>query len=250
MQRDDFEKNIVEPAIHGTTSILNSALKSKSIRRVVITSSVLAVVPSKFLLSQDPDTVYTPQSRVRPLPTGPWNHPAVAYNDSKALALDATEQFIRDKTPHFSIVSLMPGLIIGVNDLVTDVSQITSGSNGEIMKVLLGTNDDSGHPAYLVGITDVSRIHVAALNEELVVGNKDIILDTHRDSFDDAARIVREALPEAAKQGLLPLNGHARANTNQTNTDETISLFGPLDAYESDVIALAKQYLELKAAAN
>ena len=45
----DYNKDFYEPAIQGTTGILKEALKEKSVKRVVITSSFAAVVnPEKF----------------------------------------------------------------------------------------------------------------------------------------------------------------------------------------------------------
>lgn len=42
-QTGDFEANTIQPAIHGTTSILASALKVPTVRRIVITSSTGAI---------------------------------------------------------------------------------------------------------------------------------------------------------------------------------------------------------------
>ena len=44
----DYNKDFYEPAIQGTTGILKEAIREKSVKRVVITSSVAAVInPSK-----------------------------------------------------------------------------------------------------------------------------------------------------------------------------------------------------------
>lgn len=39
----DYNKDLYEPAIQGTTEILKEAIKEKSVKRVVITSSIAAV---------------------------------------------------------------------------------------------------------------------------------------------------------------------------------------------------------------
>ena len=41
---EDFQAGLVTPAVKGTLSILNSAIKSPSVKRIVITSSVVAIV--------------------------------------------------------------------------------------------------------------------------------------------------------------------------------------------------------------
>jgi nucleoside-diphosphate-sugar epimerase len=49
----DYNKDFYEPAIQGTTGILKEAIKEKSVKRIVITSSFAAVInPAKFLLSE------------------------------------------------------------------------------------------------------------------------------------------------------------------------------------------------------
>jgi len=40
----NYEKDFYEPAIQGTTGILKEAIKEKSVKRVVITSSFAAVI--------------------------------------------------------------------------------------------------------------------------------------------------------------------------------------------------------------
>lgn len=41
----DFKKDYVEPAVHGTLSILNAAKSTSSVRKVSIVSSILALLP-------------------------------------------------------------------------------------------------------------------------------------------------------------------------------------------------------------
>lgn len=46
----DYNKDLYEPAIQGTAGILKEAIKEKSVKRVVITSSFAAVInPAKSL---------------------------------------------------------------------------------------------------------------------------------------------------------------------------------------------------------
>lgn len=42
---DDFEKDYVEPAVQGTVALLDAAKKFNTIKRVVIVSSLLALIP-------------------------------------------------------------------------------------------------------------------------------------------------------------------------------------------------------------
>ena len=143
-----MERNIIHPAIHGTTSILNSALKTSSIRRVVITSSIVAIVPGKVLSQGDSSsTTYNSSSRVRPSPTSPFEeNAATAYRAAKALALDATDRFLIDKKPHFTIVNVMPGYVIGENALATDREGLSDGSNALITTIIQGIKAPIARP--------------------------------------------------------------------------------------------------------
>jgi nucleoside-diphosphate-sugar epimerase len=137
-QTKDLEKDIVLPAIHGTTSILNSALKFPSIRRVIITSSVVAITPQSALINGDDKNTYTADSRISPVPTAPWGSGTTAYFSSKALALNATDKFVDEKKPHFSIVNIMPGLIVGRNELTTVAEDLLTSTNVFILGPVLG----------------------------------------------------------------------------------------------------------------
>ncbi|KAH7327333.1 hypothetical protein BKA65DRAFT_597878 [Rhexocercosporidium sp. MPI-PUGE-AT-0058] len=70
---EDPENDIILPALNGTTSILNSALLHPSITRIVITSSVVAIMNAEAIMAGDATTVYTPLTRRTPLPTAPWS---------------------------------------------------------------------------------------------------------------------------------------------------------------------------------
>lgn len=50
---DDFQADYVDPAVKGTNAILNAAKQSPSVKRVVITSSLLALVPLGQLNATD-----------------------------------------------------------------------------------------------------------------------------------------------------------------------------------------------------
>ncbi len=44
-ETEDYERDVIQPAVKGTTNILKSALKAPTVKRIVITSSILAVIP-------------------------------------------------------------------------------------------------------------------------------------------------------------------------------------------------------------
>lgn len=55
----NYKKDIIEPAILGTTGILDAALKVSSIKRVVITSSMAAFLDMEYFMTPEPTRIYT-----------------------------------------------------------------------------------------------------------------------------------------------------------------------------------------------
>lgn len=49
----DFESQIVQPAVRGTIGMLRSAMKTTTIRRIVITASIGSIIPVEKLLAGD-----------------------------------------------------------------------------------------------------------------------------------------------------------------------------------------------------
>lgn len=251
-QTEDPERDIVLPAIHGTTSILNSALKFPSIKRVVITSSVVAIL-SDAVASNGSSTPISSSSRVRPLPTPPYN-PSSAYRAAKALALDATDRFVAEKKPGFSVINIMPGYIIGRNESVTSTRELVSGSNALVLGIVLGSEPMPGkRPMMVTDLRDVARVEVAALDlEKLKVGegdSKSFLLDggslvTGR-KLNDAKEIVRKAFPAAVEEGKLKLGGGVGSAGIVVESKDSTKTFGELQGYEAMVKELVGQYLEL-----
>ncbi|KAK9388583.1 hypothetical protein V1515DRAFT_614626 [Lipomyces mesembrius] len=228
---EDPENDIVIIAVRGTTSILNSALKVESIRRVVITSSAVAVMSNG-----DSENVYTANSRVRPLPSAPCGDHSSAYRASKVLALDATDRFLAERRPHFSIVNVMPGYVVGANELVNDASKIGSGSNGVVIGVVMGQKASVARPCTVVDVQD----------RWMSKGSKSFLLDSDRVSFDDAIDIVKTYFPEAVKGGTLPLGDSIPAVHLHLDVSDSIRTSGPLKNYEAQVKSLVAHYLALK----
>ena len=243
---DDPERDIIIPAIKGTTSILNSALNIEAIRRVVITSSAVAIIPGDALSNGDPVNVYTANSRVTPLPTTPWGSAPAAYRSAKALALDATDRFLAEKKPKFSIINVMPGYVLGRNDLVNDAASLAKGSNALVIGIVSGVKAQAARPLVITDIRDIARIHVESLDEAKVQGNQSYLLDAAQVPFDDAIDIAKKYFPDAVKDGTLPLGGSLPPAWLKVDGKKTREAFGALKTYEEAVVNLLEQYVELK----
>jgi nucleoside-diphosphate-sugar epimerase len=233
-----------------TTGILNSAMKYPSIRRVVITSSVVAVMSDQALSLGDETTIHTASSRLDPVPQPPFADIRSAYRGAKALALDATDKFLVERNPKFTIVNLMPGYVVGRNEFAKGTSGLLASSNVAPLSVVTGTRSPIVRPAIVSHIDDVARIHVEALDEEKVVGNQNYFIDAKtegkRTIFDDANEIAKKYFPDAVEEGILKLGGSIESAYLRRDTREVQRIFGELKKYEAGVRDVVGQFVELK----
>jgi hypothetical protein len=105
---DDSEKSVFQRTIHGTVSVLNSALKQPSVKHMAITASSAAEIPLAAYLAQDPGLV-TPESKL-PFQSLPKEYPDLyaAYAISKILAYNHTVDYIEEKSPNSRASTLCP----------------------------------------------------------------------------------------------------------------------------------------------
>jgi nucleoside-diphosphate-sugar epimerase len=216
------------------------------VRRVVITSSIVAVVPHAQISNGDTMTVYTRESRIQPLPMGPYQNPSEGYRAAKALALDATEKFQREVNPSFSLVHIMPSYVFGANELVSDAVSVSRGSNSVLMSMLVGMKDPAPTVGTVVHVDDVSRIHVRALDEEKVPAGANFITSIPVE-FENTLDIAKRLFPEAVEDGRLPLGGSRQTLPLTIDTQATVDVFGPFKGYEEMIKSVVGQYLGLLA---
>jgi dihydroflavonol-4-reductase len=144
----DPQKDLVDPAVNGTTSVLESCAKAPSVRRVIVTSSMAAITDE-------------PESE-RELTESDWNDKSSltrnAYYYSKTLAERAAWQFRDERKPKFDVVTINPFMVIGPslspglntsNKLFVD---LMSGAYPGIMNLTWG----------FVDVRDVAAAHVLA----------------------------------------------------------------------------------------
>jgi len=102
--------DLLDPAIKGTLSILQSALKVNTIKRIVITSSFAAIID---------DT----KPKGHPFSEADWNPVTyeqaanldafTAYRGSKKLAEEAAYDFVAKNKPQFDIMTINPPFVYG-----------------------------------------------------------------------------------------------------------------------------------------
>lgn len=152
----DPARDLVEPAVRGTHSMLEACLKSDRVKRVVQTSSMAAI-------TDEPDG-----SRV--LTEADWNEKSSLtrnpYYFSKTRAERAAWDFVAEHEPAWNLVVINPFLVLGpsmtaaVNESPKVLADLMGGAYPAIMDLTLG----------FVDVRDVAAAHVAALKAERAEG--------------------------------------------------------------------------------
>ncbi|TVY17344.1 NAD-dependent epimerase/dehydratase FUM13 [Lachnellula arida] len=235
----DPQADVVQPTIKGAANLLASALKVPSVKRIVITSSIVANMPFPPLSTADETTA---ESRV-PNFEGPINAVFPAYCAAKIATLNATDKFIKEHKPSFDVINIFPGFVHGRNELATDVKGLLAGSDGLLLAIILGKTFDVPRIAGTAHVDDVAKVHLLALSES-VQGGQDFGV-TIPTVYDDAFDYVKNAFPKAVENGIFKPGSQPSVKINW-NASKTESVFGfKFQTYETQVLDVAAQYLEL-----
>ncbi|KAH6674428.1 hypothetical protein B0J14DRAFT_638154 [Halenospora varia] len=262
-ETEEPEKDIVVPAIKGTTSLLNSALKFPAIKRVVITSSLVAITPPMSLILGDTTNTTTSSSRVHPLPNPSGPFPAtggppphvLAYLYGKTLALAATEKFITTQHPSFSIINIMPGYVLGRHELAVSTKDLWRSTNALVLAIVTGKQAEAPTPGSVVHVEDVAEMHVRCLDPAIVPlaqgRSTDFLMELGREignemHWDDAQSIIKKYFVKALKDGTLKEGGTQPTTEQKVDIGKSAEVLGrPLKGYEEIVKNIVGQYLEL-----
>ncbi|KAE8404294.1 hypothetical protein BDV37DRAFT_293972 [Aspergillus pseudonomiae] len=185
--------DLVTPAKRGTITILESAAKVSSVKKVVVTGSVLSLVSlgelkDGVIVREDNEINYTlpPDSTIPSLP------PMAQYHASKLAAHKATLDFHSANHPHFDIVTLHPVFVYG-RSLVQETPEQLGGSSGTLFQSLFA--ETPSFPQFLgVHVDDVADAHVRVLDGG-VSGLRSYLLASETRSWGDVRQFLDERYP-------------------------------------------------------
>ena len=244
---DDYERTAIQPALKSTINILESALKAPAVKRIVMTSSGIAVVSFREFVMEESPRVFTANERI-PDVYGPFGHHFQAYAAEKVRALNATDKFIETEQPHYEVSNIMPSFFIGKNELITDAADILNGTNRVAFSPVLGEKADGALPGAMSHVDDVAKVHVLALDPKVPGGQNFGLMSggVNGNNWGDSVDIVRKHFPEAVKDGRLPANGTQPTKKFLYDTSETDRILGiKQKSYEEQVVSVTEHYLEL-----
>jgi len=148
----DAEQALVRPALEGTRNVLDSVNRTESVKRVVLTSSVVALYGDARESQDVPGGVFTEAH---------WNTTSSVdhqpYSYSKTVAEQEAWRYQREQK-RWDLVTIHPGLVLG--PALTSASDSASLST---MKQFIDGTLLAGAPALTMGVVDVRDVADAHL---------------------------------------------------------------------------------------
>jgi nucleoside-diphosphate-sugar epimerase len=150
----DAQKELVDPAVKGTRNVLEAANRTDSVKRVVLTSSVVGVYGDAADMQQTKNGIFTEDY---------WNTSSSVehqpYNYSKVAAEKAAWEIAKQQN-RWDLVVINPGLVLGPS--LTQASDSTSLST---MMQFVDGSLKMGAPMLefgVVDVRDVAQAHIKA----------------------------------------------------------------------------------------
>ena len=200
-RKEQLEEVFVSTSVKGNLGILKAANeKGKTVKRIVMTSSTVAIMPAEVFFADTPErhVLRGPESRVS-IPPPPYDSDLQAYCVAKAAGLNASEAFMRDNNTAFDLISIMPSLIFGADELFTDTRSMRTGSTIMLVNSLLTGKPGEAAIGNSVLCSDVARAHVRALDPD-IKGNQSFVLNSDT-KWEDTIPIAKKYFPDAFQSG-------------------------------------------------
>ncbi|KAK3324867.1 ketoreductase [Apodospora peruviana] len=196
----DPVKEMLDPAIKGTTAVLKAVKQSApSVKRVVLTSSFIAMFNPQVAVYDG--TSWNPVTRDEAV-----QNPRFTYSASKTLAEKAAWAFIDSEKPSFDLVSINPPLVFGpLRQHIASLDKVNT-SNQRIRDMVQGKFSDKLPPTGIhlwVDVRDVALAHVRALEVPQAGGNRFLVAAGHMSNKKIAEAVIathpelRSRLPAA-----------------------------------------------------
>lgn len=151
----DPAKDLLAPAVEGTLNVLEACRSAPEVKRVVMTSSIAALVgrPDGRLLTEDNWNTFSS------LTDNPYYY-------AKTQAEQAAWRFMKEARPHFDLVVINPGQVLGPShreSVGTSVAYVRDLMTGKIRAII-----DLDVP--YVDVRDVADAHILASQTQQAQG--------------------------------------------------------------------------------
>ncbi|TEY35507.1 hypothetical protein BOTCAL_0586g00020 [Botryotinia calthae] len=219
------------PAIEGTLNIMRDAAKVASIKKVVITSSIVALTPlegpmdglvlkeeTSLDLSVDPNRDYDEGND--------FMTAFKIYHASKLLANQASWEFFRNESPGFALITIHPSVVYGHNLVQQSAGEIEGSTNGILFgSIMNGTHWD--FPLLSVYIGDVADAHIKALDPTLE-SSSSYLVSGEPMSWKDVVEVVQKDYPTVPYKLVPSINPNmAKIDTSKAEKELGLRLAKP-----------------------
>lgn len=232
---NDIKKDLLDPAIYGTTNALKAIQKhGQNIKKVVVTSSLAAVAGSRTVLKQG--ELVTEQN---------WNpvtweealkDVSDGYAGSKKFAEETVWQFVKHEIPRFTVTTILPGVVFGPQAF-SNFDKDGLNYSSEVINKLLKLKPHNEVPqgaGLFVDVRDCAKAHIVAFQKDdaankrlfAVAGryNNQEVIDIIRSNFDELDQILPKGNPEDAKKYSPRLDRYDQSVTRSVLDFEFIGL--------------------------
>ncbi|CAG9951041.1 unnamed protein product [Clonostachys rosea f. rosea IK726] len=162
----DINKDLIQPAVEGTSRMLEAIASSSTVKRVVLTSSFAAVVdPTK---GPRAGYTYTEEDWNPMTPEKALENNLFGYQASKTFAEKAAWDFTKsnagnEKTP--SLVTICPPMIFGPVHPASGITKdALNESSAQLLKAVTSADPAPTRMPVFVDVRDVAQAHVDALD--------------------------------------------------------------------------------------
>jgi nucleoside-diphosphate-sugar epimerase len=185
---------LIKPAVEGTTSVLKACAEAGTVKRVVLTSSTVAVTTPAGDPDKPADHVYTEADFCNEARSSP-------YEKGKVRAEKAAWELVKglEADKQFELVTMCPGLLQGPvfghahnEGSATFIGNILSGKLSRLPDVCFPLGD----------VRDVAQAHLAALRKPEAAGNRYICFTEVMPLKAMAQILAEEFKPQGYKIGL------------------------------------------------
>lgn len=209
----DPKKDMIDPAVLGTTNVLKAVAEScPTVKRVVVTSSFAAILDPQ-LASTGAKKTYTEADWSPVTLEDAYANGLNAYIASKVLAEKAAWGFVGKEKPNFTLSTINPPMIYGpLRHPVKSLSSVNTSSE-LLAKVLAGKHKAGLPPTALplwVDVRDVALAHVKAMELEEAAGKRFFITAGFYSNAEMGRAIwdhfpdLRDKLPDRNEMGGAP----------------------------------------------
>ena len=209
---NNIQRELIDPAVNGTKNVLNSINNTESVKRVIVTSSIVTLFNNAKDLANRPDYKVT-EKGINDNKDETYN----AYAFSKTRAECAAWE-ISQKQERWDLITVHPGAIFGPSQ-----SNRHDGTSVNMMIQFLNGSFKTGVPNLSLGmvdVRDVADVHIKAVlnplakGKYIAVGKTLTLLEISKlldvDKYGIKNKLPQKELPKILVWLIAPLAGMQR----------------------------------------